>query len=82
MKVIDRLKYGFYNKDYYISVYPNHIYIINYTSIVDFTSELIKVSFSNFILAIKGANFKIIRKNSSELDINGFFNSMEIINEK
>ena len=48
MKVIDRIKYGFYNKDYFVSVYPNHIYIINYKSIIDFSSEIVKLSFLNF----------------------------------
>ena len=81
MKVIDRLKYGFYNKDYFVSIYPNHIYIINYKSIIDFSNEIVKLSFLNFKLVIKGKDFKIIRKNKDELDITGLFSSMEIINE-
>ena len=81
MKVIDRLKEGFYKSDYYISVYPNHIYIINYKDIIDFSSSIVKLKFSDFMICIKGMNFKIIRKTNSEIDIKGLFSSVELLNE-
>lgn len=80
MKAIDRLKYGFRSKEYFISIYPDHIYVINYKDIIDFTGNNIILEFNDFKLKIKGLDFKIIRKNNCEIDILGFFNSMEIIN--
>lgn len=81
MKVIDRLKEGFYNSDFYISVYPRHIYIINYIEIIDFSNTKLKIRFTDFILLVKGLDFKIKRKNKYELDIEGNFSSMELLNE-
>ena len=81
MKAIERFKNNFINNDYFISIYKNHIYIINYINIIDFKSNKIIIRFNEFKLLIKGINFKIVRKNNIELEIIGNFNSMEIVNE-
>lgn len=81
MKTIERLKGRFISKDYYISVYSNHIYIINYLNIVDFTYKKVIINFSNFRLIVHGDKFKLVRKTKDELDILGSFSKMEIDNE-
>ncbi|MBO4601069.1 MAG: YabP/YqfC family sporulation protein [Bacilli bacterium] len=81
MKIVDRFKEQFLNKNYYISFYSNHIYVINYKNIISFSDSIIKVEFNDFNILIKGRNFYITRKNDKELDIEGIFSSMEIINE-
>lgn len=81
MKTIERLKERFYSKDYYISFFPDHIYIINYKEVLDFSNTKIYLKFSNFNLKVYGNNFKIIRKTNYEIDIKGFFNKVELVNE-
>ena len=81
MKVYDRLKSSFINKDYYISVSNNAVYIMNYKKIITFENKLIKLEFNNFILSIFGYDFKIKRKSKIELEISGDFSKMEITNE-
>lgn len=80
MKIIDRLKSNFIKEEYSISFYKNHIYILNYEDILDFSDKQIKIQFCNFTLIISGCNFKLVRKNDIELDIAGTFNKTEILN--
>lgn len=81
MKIYDRLKRSFINKDYYISFSKNYIYLINYKNIISFTSNLMKIQFSNFILVINGCDFRITRKTNIEIEISGKLSNMEIQNE-
>lgn len=81
MKIYERLKNNYFNKEYYISFNNNDIYIINYKKIIIFESNLIKIKFNNFDLKITGKDFKLSRKTNLELEIKGSFSKMEIINE-
>ena len=81
MKTIDRLKNYFICDEYFIGLYKNHIYIINYIDILDFNETTIKIKFKEFIILISGANFKITRKNNYEIELYGLINKLEIINE-
>ncbi|MBR5662572.1 MAG: YabP/YqfC family sporulation protein [Bacilli bacterium] len=79
MKVYDRLKSCFINKDYCISLSNNYIYIINYKEILEIDDKKIIVSFDNFSIVITGYNFKIKRKLNIEIEISGQFSKVEII---
>lgn len=81
MKIYERLKQGFIDKDYYISFSNNYIYLLNYKEIVSFESKRIIVKFTNFRLFINGYDFKIKRKTNVEVEITGQFANMEIENE-
>lgn len=81
MKIYERLKSGFINKEYYISISSNSIYIMNYKSIISFDNKNIKIAFNSFVLHIYGNDFKIKRKSKLEIVIEGNFSNMEIVNE-
>ena len=81
MKIIDRLKNSYKDKDYYISVYNNGIYIMNYESIKLVNNDLVEVLFKKFIVIIKGSDLKIKRKDKFDLELSGNFSSMEINSE-
>ena len=81
MKVIDRIKNAIIDDDFFISIYKNHIYVINYDDIIDFGDNKIKLRINENIFFIYGRDFKLIRKNNKELDITGFFSKMETNNE-
>ena len=81
LKIIDRLKNSYKDKDYYISVYNNGIYIMNYESIKLVNNDLVEVLFKKFIVIIKGSDLKIKRKDKFDLELSGNFSSMEINSE-
>lgn len=80
MKVYDRLKSYFTNKDYYISFSKDYIYILNYKEIKELSDKKIIVSFDTFSIIINGYNFKIKRKLNIEIELSGQFSNMEILN--
>lgn len=81
MKMIDRFKTLGKEKKYYIALYPNTIYIINYQNIYNFTNSSCEIKLKDFTFKVKGLNLKIIRKTSDELEINGIINQVEYIYE-
>lgn len=60
-----------YDKNYFITMYENFLYIYNFQEIITLTNELIELSIENFKLKITGNDLKIKKINSSELLIEG-----------
>ena len=81
MKIIDRLKDGCKDKNYFISVYDDGIYIINYESIKLISEKIVKIKFNSFSVIIKGINLRVKRKAKYDLELSGKFTSMEIDSE-
>ena len=81
MKIYERLKDSFLDKEYFISTTNNYIYILNYDNIELFKDDKIIIKFKKFNLLLLGRKFIITRKTKSELEIKGTLSKMEIINE-
>ena len=60
-----------YDKNYFITMYENFLYIYNFQEIITLTKELIMLSIENFKIKITGSDLKIKKINSSELLIDG-----------
>ena len=60
-----------YDKNYFITMYENFLYIYNFQEIITLTNELIMLSRENFKIKITGSDLKIKKINSSELLIEG-----------
>ena len=60
-----------YDKNYFITMYENFLYIYNFQEIIKLTNELIMLSIENFKIKITGSDLKIKKINSSELLIEG-----------
>lgn len=60
-----------YDKNYFITMYENFLYIYNFQEIIILTNELIMLSIENFKIKITGSDLKIKKINSSELLIEG-----------
>ena len=60
-----------YDKNYFITMYENFLYIYNFQEIITLTNELIMLSIENFKIKINGSDLKIKKINSSELLIEG-----------
>ena len=64
------------NKDYYICMYQNNIYIYNYTEIINFNNDIILVKINDFNLKIKGTNLHIKKMENKELLIRGLISGV------
>lgn len=60
-----------YDKNYFITMYENFLYIYNFQEIITLTNELIMLSIEKFKIKITGSDLKIKKINSSELLIEG-----------
>ena len=60
-----------YDKNYFITMYENFLYIYNFQEIITLTNELIMLSIENFKIKITGSELKKKKINSSELLIEG-----------
>lgn len=60
-----------YDKNYFITMYENFLYIYNFQEIITLTNELIMLSIENFKIKITGSDLTIKKINSSELLIEG-----------
>ena len=60
-----------YDKNYFITMYENFLYIYNFQEIITLTNELIMLSIENFKIKITGSDLKIKKINGSELLIEG-----------
>ena len=60
-----------YDKNYFITMYENFLYIYNFQEIITLTNELIMLSIENFKIKITGSDLKKKKINSSELLIEG-----------
>lgn len=60
-----------YDKNYFITMYENFLYIYNFQEIITLTNEFIMLSIENFKIKITGSDLKIKKINSSELLIEG-----------
>lgn len=60
-----------YDKNYFITMYENFLYIYNFQEIITLTNELIMLSIENFKIKITGSDLKIKKIYSSELLIEG-----------
>ena len=71
MHLSEYLKNFLYDKNYFITMYENFLYIYNFQEIITLTNELIMLSIENFKIKITGSDLKIKKINSSELLIEG-----------
>ena len=60
-----------YDKNYFITMYENFLYIYNFQEIITLTNELIMLSIENFKIKITGSDLNIKKINSSEILIEG-----------
>ncbi len=59
------------SEDYRISILKNGIHVLNYTSIVDITTDEAIIKINKKIVKIHGSNIRLIRLDKKELLLNG-----------
>ena len=81
MHIKDNLINFLYDKEYFVSIYDNFIYIFNYKELLNLNSENIILQFEKFKINIKGNSLFIVKMNKSELLIKGILKSVSLVNE-
>lgn len=78
MKLFDRIDNYISEYKYKIIVCNNSVNIVNYTKIIEFTDNVIKVESKEGITTVKGCNLVITKMLSDEILITGKINSIEL----
>ena len=61
------------NDSYNINISNNIIYFLNYDKVIVINDDIIMIKFKDFVLTVKGNDFKIVKMLDNELLINGNF---------
>ncbi len=78
MHIKDNIVNFLYDKNYFISLYDNNIFVFNYANLKNFSDKDIDIDFDNFNLLISGKNLLIKKMGKSELLISGDINNLKI----
>ena len=78
MHIKDNIVNFLYDKNYFISLYDNNIFVFNYANLKNFSDRDIDIDFDNFNLLISGKNLLIKKMGKSELLISGDINNLKI----
>ena len=72
MKIIDNIKSFLYDKDYFINIFENYIYVFNYLDLNHFSDKEISLKLENFDVDIIGKDLSIIKMMDKEILIEGY----------
>lgn len=78
MKIKDRINNYLNDNEFRVTVFANKIDIINYTSILDFSSTEISVKVNNKIVIVTGDDLVISKMYDDELLIKGKISNIKI----
>ena len=60
MKIIDNIRSFLYDKDYFINIFEDYIYVFNYFDLNHFSDHNINLKLEKFNLTINGENLYIL----------------------
>ena len=78
MHIKDNLINFLYDKEYFISIYNNYIYVFNYKELISLTSQIIILKLDKFKLEIKGEELFITKLMPNEILIRGIIKNVGI----
>ncbi len=61
---------------FYICMYPNHVYIYNYSEIISFNNDIILIRLNNLKVKIKGSKLHILKMENNELLVSGLISGV------
>ncbi len=71
MKLWENIKSFLYDKDYFISLFDNYVYVFNYVDLLHFSQKEINLQVETFKVAIIGQNLSIVKMMEKEILIEG-----------
>ena len=71
MKMINNIKSFLYDKDYFINVFGNYVYVFNYQDLNHFSDTQINLQLEKFKIIIMGQNLCIVKMMEKEILVQG-----------
>ena len=71
MKMINNIKSFLYDKDYFINVFDNYVYVFNYQDLNHFSDTQINLQLEKFKIIIMGQNLCIVKMMEKEILVQG-----------
>ena len=71
MKMINNIKSFLYDKDYFINVFDNYVYVFNYQDLNNFSDTQINLQLEKFKIIIMGQNLCIVKMMEKEILVQG-----------
>ena len=81
MHIKDNLINFLYDKDYFISLYENSIYVFNYTELIALKDNIAIININNIRINIKGDTFRVKKMSKKEILITGLIKEVGITYE-
>lgn len=71
MKIIDNIRSFLYDKDYFINIFEDYVYVFNYLDLNHFSDKEINLKMENFNVVIEGKDLSIVKMFEKEILIQG-----------
>jgi sporulation protein YqfC len=71
MHIKDNLINFLYDKNYFISIYDNNIYVFNYEELITLKNDLVILKVLNFYVQINGQELRIKKMSKNEILVSG-----------
>lgn len=71
MKILENIKSFLYDKEYFINIFDNYVYVFNYLDLINFSETAIQLQMENFKVAVEGENLSIVKMMEKEILIEG-----------
>ena len=79
MKIVNDIKSFLYDKDYFINIYENVVYVFNYLDLLSFSDQEIDLQLEQFKIKINGNNLIIVKMMEKEILVKGNIESLKLI---
>ncbi len=77
--MINNIRSFLYDKDYFINIYENKVYVFNYLDLNHFSEQQISLKMDSFKLNIMGNNLTILKMENKEILVTGNIEGLKII---
>ncbi len=71
MKILENIKSFLYDKEYFINIFDNYVYVFNYLDLINFSETAIHLQMENFKVTVEGENLSIVKMMEKEILIEG-----------
>lgn len=79
MKMINNIKSFLYDKDYFINVFDNYVYVFNYQDLNHFSDTQINLQLEKFNIIIMGQNLCIVKMMEKEILVQGKIEGIKLV---
>ncbi|MBR1749127.1 MAG: YabP/YqfC family sporulation protein [Bacilli bacterium] len=79
MHLYKTIKTFLFDKEYFVNVFDSHIHLYGFLQVLSLQEEEASLRFPEFLLQIKGQNFRVLKLTKNELLIQGKISEMKFL---